>query len=441
MALVQNLIGAAAGAQSQDCLFLNVWTPRADGKRRPVLVWLHGGAFVMGSGSTALYAGARLARLGDVVVVTVNYRLGALGYLNLRELGSGPSPPAANLGLRDQIAALEWVRDNIEAFGGDPDNVTLFGESAGGMSVGTLLGTPRARGLFHRAILQSGAAHNVMSQENATQVADQFMRDLGVVDLSAIQTASVSDILAAQRSTTAKLGLALGSMAWQPSVDGDLLPTPPLEAIEKGRARDVPILVGTNRDEWKLFMLGDRKARSMDIPALRRRLERALRGDGTLVERALETYRSARGGNPSELWQNFQSDRIFHYPAHRLAQLQAAHNPNTYAYLFSWAPPIVGQRVGACHGIEIPFVFGTLREPVLRPLFGLTQGARQLSDRMMRAWIAFARTGRPAHADLSDWPAYGEARTTQVLAAHCRLVDSPFEPALSFWADRERARR
>ncbi len=179
--LVRTFIGVADVAQSQDCLYLNVWTPAADGARRPVMVWFHGGAFILGSGSTILYNGTQLARSGDVVVVTCNYRLGALGYLNWRGLasGSGDDLPDTNLGLRDQIAVLEWVRDHIECFGGDPENVTVFGESAGGMSVGTLLGTPRASGLFHRAILQSGAAHNVASREQARAAAREVGDALG----------------------------------------------------------------------------------------------------------------------------------------------------------------------------------------------------------------------------------------------------------------------
>jgi para-nitrobenzyl esterase len=445
--LVRTFIGVADVAQSQDCLYLNVWTPAADAARRPVMVWFHGGAFIMGSGSTMIYDGARLAREGDVVVVTCNYRLGALGYLNWRDLapGSGDALPDANLGLRDQIAVLEWVRDHIDCFGGDPERVTIFGESAGAMSAGTLLGTPRARGLFHAAILQSGAAHNVASQEQARIAAQHFFDTLGIESPSyeALERLSVSDIMRAQLRTTAGLGLLEGILPFQPSVDGDLLPETPLEAIRKGSARDVPVLVGTNRDEWKLFMVGDPRARSLDEKRLAQRFERVLARLGdlgpTLARRAFETYYRVwgrRGGEPSERWVAFQSDRIFHYPASRLADLQCARMPGTYAYLFDWAPPVIGARLGACHGVDLPFVFGTLRQPLLRPLWGSTRGAYRLSQRMQRAWIEFARSGCPAHDELPDWPRYTvERRSTMTLGNEFGLRDDPHERARGFWGE------
>ena len=444
MLLIRRLIGASTRTQSQDCLYLNVWTPAADVRRRPVMVWIHGGGFLMGSGSVGLYSGAQLARTGDVVVVTINYRLGALGFLNLRECELGGATPPANLGLRDQIAALEWVRDNIEAFGGDPENVTVFGESAGGMSVGTLLGTPSAQGLFHRAIAQSGAAHNVSTRSQARRVGEIFLEELGARDRAALERASVSEILSAQQATTARADLLLGALPFQPSVDDDLIPTRPLEAIAKGLARHVPVLVGTNREEWRLFMLGDRRGRRLDEEGLRRRMARVLgggNGEGrALAERALEVYGGAAGerrrGHWGDVWSAFQSDRIFHHPAHTLARLQSDHHPGTRAYLFSWSPPGPGRRIGACHGLEIPFVFGTLREPALRPLFALTRTARQLSAQMQRAWIAFARTGDPSHEELPDWPAYdGDGAATLELSSDPRLLHAPFAPALRFWSE------
>ncbi len=445
--LIRAFVGAADVAQSQDCLYLNVWTPSADQRRRPVMVWLHGGGFILGSGSTLIYDGSRLAKRGDLVIVTINYRLGALGYLNWRSLapGSGASLPDANLGLRDQIAALEWVRDNIECLGGDPENVTLFGESAGAMSVGTLLGVPRARGLFHKAILQSGAAHNVASVEQATTAARHFLREAGIGNPSyeALEGLSVTDIMRAQLRTSADLGILEGTLPWQPSLDDDLLPEPPLAAIDKGLSRSVPLLVGTNRDEWRLFMVTDPRARNLDEERLVQRFWRILAPLGEagaeLAKRATQAYHlvsGPRGASPVQRWIAFQSDRIFHYPAVRLADLHCAHAPDTYAYLFEWSPPLLGARIGACHGLEMPFVFDTMRHPFLRPLWGSTRSAYKLARRMQTAWIQFARSGCPEHPELPEWPSYTlERRSSMTLSTECTLRDDPHERARDFWGE------
>jgi para-nitrobenzyl esterase len=372
-------------------------------------------------------------------VVTLNYRLGALGFL---DLGSRwPGRFAANAGLLDQIAALAWVRAHAERFGGDPERVTIFGESAGGMSVATLLGTPAAQGLFHRAIAQSGAADHVSSAKRAAQVTDTFLEQLGVRDADALLAAPLPAILAAQNRTALRLGFSEGLLPWQPSVDGQLLPLPPREQVAKGLARGVPLLVGTNRDEWKLFMLGDRKARRLDRAGFERRLARALTGRDArgraFAELALESYRDERA---SDAWERFQSDRVFHVPAHRLAEHQSAHGAPTYAYLFQWHPPALRRWLGSCHGLEIPFVFGTLREPILAPLFAFAPGVSRLSARMQAAWAAFARSGDPRHDDLPEWPAYDASRrATLAFGPRCRVKDAPFDAALRFWSEVERA--
>lgn len=437
--LVRGLIGVALRQQSQDCLYLNIWTPATDGRRRPVLVWIHGGAFIMGSGSTRIYDGAPLAEIGDVVVVTINYRLGALGFLDVS--GVFPESGVSNLGVRDQIAALAWVRDHIEAFGGDPENVTLFGESAGGMSVGTLLGTPSAKGLFHRAVAQSGAAHNVSSAEHARHVAICFLEELQASAFEDLEKASVSALLAAQSQSLIRMGIATGSLPWQPSVDNDLIPEQPLTAVAAGRGAQVPLLIGTTRDEWKLFMLGDLEGRRLDEDGLHRRLVRTLPAGGdALTDRALTAYEGALAGRshatPSDVWVALQTDRIFSHPAHALAGAHSRHVRSTHVYRFDWSPPFAGGLVGACHGLDIPFVFGTYREPLLRPLVGFGREPGRLSRRMMRAWSAFARTGNPAHSELSDWPEYDtKERKTLILGTRPRVVSDPFRGARQFWEE------
>ncbi|MDJ0865391.1 MAG: carboxylesterase/lipase family protein [Myxococcota bacterium] len=441
-AFARRLIAAGPGGLSQDCLYLNVWTPACDGARRPVMVWIHGGAFTLGSGSTALYAGTRLAQRGDVVVVTLNYRLGALGFLNLRSLRPDQPEVPANLGLLDQIAALEWVRDNVEAFGGDPENVTIFGESAGGMSVGTLLGTPRATGLFHKAICQSGAAHNVTPPEYAALVAERFLEELGIGpdDLGALQGAQIGEIMRAQ--SAASIFFGPNTMPWQPSVDGDLLPRTAVESIRAGLNPKVPLLVGTNRDEWKLFTFGGFNMERLTEPELAQKIRRVLPGVDAagrpLVERALEVYGpggSRRGRqSASERWSSLMSDRIFHHPAAQLAHDRSQLGAPTYAYLFNYSPPLLRRRLGACHGLEIPFVFGTLRQRVLGVTLGAIPSARDVSRRMQDAWLAFARTGDPSHAGLPAWQRYGpNRRATMVFDTDCSTEVSRFEDVRRFW--------
>jgi len=379
------------------------------------------------------------------VVVTLNYRLGAFGFAHLGLLGVPGAEEAVNLGLQDQVAALRFVREQIAAFGGDPANVTIFGESAGAMSVGTLLGTPAARPLFARAILQSGAAHNVSSPERAARAADALLRELGLTPpraMGVLSEAPAEAILAAQMRASLALGLAHGTLPWQPAVDGRVVPRQPLEAIAAGEAKGIPVLSGTNRDEWKLFTLFDRKTRRLDDAALRRRLARILPEkdeDGReWGERALELYRAEREGGgaerPLEIWEAIQADRIFRYPATRLAELHAAHEPRPYQYLFEWAPRLARSRVGACHAIEIPFVFGTLRHPLLRLLLGGSRSAEALSRSMRDAWLAFARGGEPGAAGLEAWRPYdAQERATMVLGRSSRLVRAPAEDARRFW--------
>ncbi len=440
--LIRRVIGAAGSGTSQDCLYLNVWTPGCDEKRRPVMVWIHGGAFILGSGSTRMYDGVRLARRGNVVLVTLNYRLGALGFLDWKSVAASGESPQANLGIRDQIAALEWVRDNIEAFGGDPENVTVFGESAGAMSTGTLLGVPSARGLFHKAILQSGATHNISRERKSSRVAGYFAEALGLdtLSLDTLQKLSTTDIMRAQARASVRIGLDNGMMAWQPTVDGDLIPDQPLAAVERGDAAGIPMLIGTNRDEFKLFTFTSRERLNDKelIARVQRIAERSGFGDELSADHIEGTYgrlEGKRDTSANERWVALQSDRIFHYPAVRLADLHAQHEPKTYCYLFDWRPPVIGRALGACHGLELPFVFGGARGALIRAGLFTDRTARPLSDYMQDAWIAFARTGMPHRGDETEWPAYeGERRSTKRLGRTRSVLSDPHRSAREFWA-------
>ena len=425
------------GPTDEDCLYLNVWTPAADGGRRPVLVWIHGGAFVLGSGAQRLYDGASLARRGDVVVVTINYRLGSFGFLNLRD-AYGDAMPAGNQGLLDQIAALEWVRDEIAAFGGDPANVTIFGESAGSISVATLLATPRVRGLFRRAILQSGSANFVASREQSARVADAVLHELELTatDLGKLRALPTQSLLDAQQQVSLRLQGKLRGLAFAPTIDGEVLPQSPFDAIRAGCAKDVSVLVGSNLDEMKLFGLMDPDARSLDEAALLRRCERSSPGHAA---RIVETYRRARAAREAsvetpELWFAIESDRTFRYPAMRLAELQRAQQSDTYAYLFTWPSPFMDGLLGACHALELPFVFGTFTDPMMGRFAGNGAAASRLSERIQAAWLTFAHSGKPGHDGLGEWPAYdGSRRTTMILDADCRVEDAPLEAERNVW--------
>jgi para-nitrobenzyl esterase len=430
-------ISAAGVSPGEDCLSLNIWTPGLDGARRPVLVWIHGGGFLVGSGSTPIYDGRDLARRGDAVVVSVNYRLGALGFVHLGSVFGQGFEQSTNLGVRDQIAALEWVRDHIDRFGGDPNNVTLFGQSAGAMSIGALLGAPRARRLFHRAVCQSGAADHVLEPHDAEEVALRFLDALGgpPPTLEALGRIPLRRILQAQRVAMNRVLDWRRMMVFLPAVDGDVIPEQPLAAVARGAAADIPLLIGTTLDEWKLFRLIDQGVRGLREEELVERFGGALHGypDAPAPETAVREFRAAIGQRgvspqPNEVWSAFQSARVMHVPASRLAAAQARGGGSAHAYLFTWRPPVMRRSLGACHALDIPFVFGSMQHPLARPLTGITGSAVRLSRKMQYAWIRFAREGSPGHDRLPDWPRYDAARrATMALGRRCALDDAPLE--------------
>lgn len=430
--------------QSEDCLYLNVWTPAVDGARRPVLFWIHGGGFAIGSGSQSLYDGAALARRGDVVVVTVNYRLGPLGFLHLRELTGGRIPATGNEGILDQIAALEWVRENIVGLGGDPANVTIFGESAGGMSVGTLLGLPRARGLFHKAVPQSGAAQTVSSLERAVRVAERLLAGLGIRhdDATALRSVPPKRLLEEVDRLAGAPGAMMApefGMLWKPVLDGTVLAKLPLDQIRAGSAAGVALLAGSTLDEWKLLGLGDPAALSLDEAGLGERMRAALSGSdpGSLID-AYRRARSARSEpvTPFELHSALETDRLFRMPALRLLEAQAQHDPRTYGYLFTWPSPMMGGLLGACHALELGFVFGTHATQGMRDFCGSGSAADALAESMQDAWTAFAKSGDPSCAATGPWRPYrADERAMLVLGEKNALEIDPRSEERRAWRD------
>jgi len=411
----------------EDCLTLNIWTPELGAARRPVMVWIPGGMFEFhATGATAFYDGSHFARDG-VVCVTINYRVGAEGFLYLRD-------GVANLGLLDEIAALEWVQENIAAFGGDPAQVTIFGESAGAMSVATLLTMPRAQGLFRRAIVESGNTPNVTSAATAERIGRR-LAELLKVDASrqAIAAITPARVLQAQAHLREELiadpdpafwgEVALSSLPWAPTVDGEIVPAPPIEAIRAGAAADIELLVGSNTEETRLFLVSDGTIDHITEASLL-----ALAEAYGLSAEGLSGYRTAYpAATAGDLFSAIQTDWYWRIPAVRLADAHAAKaRASTYMYEFAWRSPQLGGRLGAAHGVEIPFVFDTLglgTEALLGPT-----PPQSLADAMHRAWVAFAVNG-----DCS-WPNYDLARrSTMHFDIASAVVDDPLAVKFAFW--------
>jgi para-nitrobenzyl esterase len=426
------------GRVDEDCLYLNIYSPSPGNALRPVMVFLHGGAFIMGAGSTALYDSRRLARRSDLVVVTLNYRLGALGWGHLGLVPGSSLPDAVNLGMQDQIAALAWVRANIAAFGGDPANVTLCGQSAGAMSALALCASPLARTLFRRVIVQSAAGQSAIGRDEATNTARILLGELGLRPETAHEVRDMDSarIMKAQASTWRRTYNPVRLMSYMPVVDGAILPESPLAAIRRGALADKEFLIGTNREEWKLFswvdgsIVGMREATLVaKIASLSDPRELTL-PDAAVASR---TYRDAVSGDggpvdTAEVWNSFQSARVFHHPAAQLAEAQVRAGGRAYAYLFAWRPPAIGGLIGACHALELPFVFGWTQVPLVRSITGVSTQARRLSLVMQHAWGSFARAGDPSHAGLPAWPGYEPIlRSTMRFGRDARVVDAPLE--------------
>ena len=382
-------------------LNLSVWTPDPDAHGLPVFVWIHGGAFVNGSSAVPVTDGSAFARDG-VVTVAINYRLGVEGFALLPD-----APP--NLGLLDQVRALEWVRDNIAAFGGDPGTVTVAGESAGAISIGALLAMPRAAGLFRRAVLQSGAAHRTLTPGTAARVTEFIAAELGVpATAAALRDVPSERILAAQaalgrevqRPDPARWGeIVLNVLPFEPVVDGDVLPGPPLERIAAGSAAGVDVLVGSNRHEYRFFFVPSGVADRADEALLAAvaagyRLARPLwSATGRHRQGDIVSGATSSGATPGVVLSDIATDWFFRIPALRLAESV----PRGHVYEFAWESPVGG--LGACHGLEVPFVFDTLDDPGVAPLAGPAPPS-SLAAAVHRAWVAFAATGDPG------WPAY-----------------------------------
>ncbi|MDO5698486.1 MAG: carboxylesterase/lipase family protein [Dermatophilus congolensis] len=421
--------GAGRRVMSEDCLTLNVYTPDRPGvpsdAGRPVIVWIYGGAFTVGAGAN--HPGERLALAADTVVVTFNYRLGALGFLDFSVFSTPDRSFDGNLGMLDQIAALEWVRDNIAAFGGDPGNVTIMGESAGGISVVALMCSPRASGLFHRAIAQSPAARAVTPRDQAAQWARQYAGFLDAGDptltgdaraVAALEAATPEQLVAASQALASYHQQATpGLLVHSPVVDGDVLPRHPVQTFEEGAAARVPLLLGANDNEGQLFQLFRLLTGEEMLPtsaALQSRMFALT--DPEAKQRIIAAY---SGYPKASARAQLIGDMIFWAPTVAIATAHARHSP-TYMYRFDQSTPRTRRiGVGATHGADIGYVFGQLGD-LVSPV-GTSRAARLTSARMMRLWGRFAATGAP---DVR-WPAYDERRPTMIIDDHWRVEFDP----------------
>jgi para-nitrobenzyl esterase len=429
------LMGEEVDVHAEDCLRLNVWTPDVSGSA-PVMVWIHGGGFEIGSGSSPLYSGASFARDG-VVLVSLNYRLGALGFLELGGLDTDYNG-SANNGLLDQVMALQWVQREIAAFGGDANRVTIFGESAGSMSVSLLLTMPAARGLFHQAICQSGALNSPRTVEEAHVDTNEFLAEADLSSLDELLAAPVEQLLAAHaqiaagrvgdvEGTIRRSRSPLGFLTFRPVADGNIVPEDPPAVLAAGHAANVSLLVGTNAEEWKLFALMSPGAANDD--ELHERLG-LLTGDPAAM---MALYRAEHlVDTPAAVECEVLTDLVFRVPTSRLADIQARHAP-TFQYLFAWRSPSMGGMLGSSHAMEIPFVFDVTQDARVAMLVG-HEPPVELAAQIHGAWVSFATNGAPSVSGVGDWqPVTPDRRPVMVFDTESEVRLDPHDKTLRIW--------
>ena len=411
---------------SEDCLFINVWSQGlSDNQPRPVMVWLHGGGFANGSGGAAMYDGEALARKGDVVVVTVNHRLNVFGYLHLADLAGPDYARSGAAGMLDIVQVLEWVADNIAAFGGDAGNVTIFGESGGGWKVSLLMAMPGAHGLFHKAIIQSGPGLRAAKPETATDTARAFLEELQVApgDVAALQAASAEEVSAAAAMVVSRLPADQRLNGFSPVRDGTAIPADPFHPAAPALSADIPLMIGTNKDETTLFMIGDPRFGSHTEEDLAKRAKAAA---GDKAEALVALFRRLHPDNsPSHLISDVTTAMTMWSGSITLAERKAAQGgAPVYMYQLTWETPVARGRLKSPHALEIPLVFDNVEKA--RNFVGRGDEPQLLADQLSSAWLAFARTGDPNTTEAPKWPAYDAVtRATMMFDLESRAVEDP----------------
>ena len=413
--------------QGEDCLVLNVYTPGLkDGRKRPVMVWLHGGGFSSGSGSGRILDGSRLAHAHDVVVVTINHRLNVFGYTYLGDAMGSDFALSSSAGLLDIIASLEWVRDNIAGFGGDPQLVTIFGQSGGGRKVATLMSMPGAKGLFHRAIIESGAVLRLTTHEDAVRYTDLLLGELGLKAGQAkeLQSVPMARLLEADAAVQKKITLREpGGTANSPMVDGKAIPGHPWDPAGPALSAGIPLLIGYAHTEETLYDRPTPEKLALDDAGLRERASKRLGGDPT---RAIEAFRKAHPeATPWDLWILMATEHPRGTYSRELAKRKAdQHAAPAFMYRYDWETPEGGGHMRSPHTIEIQFVFNNIK--IAGPLISQMPEAYALAEKTSAAWGAFARTGNPNTPKLPKWPEYSAAsRQTMLFNNDCRVESDP----------------
>jgi para-nitrobenzyl esterase len=406
---------------SEDCLTVNVFTPGLDNKARPVMVWMHGGGFSAGSGNYLLYDGTNLAKKEDVVVVSVNHRLNIFGFLHLADLGGEKWARSTNVGVQDLVASLEWVRDNIESFGGDPGRVTIFGQSGGGGKTTTVMAMPSARGLFHRSIAQSGSAFRGQTADDATEGAERFLAKLGI-DKSGLDRIAALDFREIQTAFYGEPRIArLGN---GPVIDGNILPRHQWDPTAPSYSANVPLMAGSTENEngW----VGPPPYELPDDEMLNLFTTRLANNDAAEGQKLLALYKRRHPETRSRmLWLMAESDDTRRHAAQELCRLK--HEQGTapsYLYFFDWQSPVHNNRMGAYHTLDIPFVFYNM--DLGASMTGSAQARYELGHVMSAAWAAFARSGDPNHADMPRWPAFEpNGLPTMVFGTNVHVANDP----------------
>ena len=414
------------GKIGEDCLVLNVWTPSLHhGGKRPVMVWLHGGGYTGGSDGAPTYDGTNLARKQDVVVVGINHRLNVFGYLYLGKLGGAKYADSGNVGMLDCVLALEWVRDNIAHFGGDPGNVTIFGESGGGGKVSVLMAMPPAKGLFHKAIVESGSTLRVSTADEADAAARKFLAQLKIAPehVDDLAKVPINDMLAAMRAMTGPNAIRLG-----PVVDGRSLPRQPFDPDAPAQSANIPMLIGTNGTETTALLgIADASLFSLNEADMRTKLKSYLHvSDDAQLDTLLAAYKKSQpDATPSDIYFAVTTDRMMRMNAVTQAERKAAQGAApAYMYIFAWRSPVLGGKLRSPHGIELAFVFDNTDKTV--GMNGTGADLAPLAAKVSAAWAAFARSGNPNAKGLPHWPAYTPTdRATMVFNDECKVVNDP----------------
>jgi para-nitrobenzyl esterase len=425
--------GAGMRAESEDCLVLNVWTPAVnDNRKRPVMVWCHGGGFSTGSGSSPITDGEALARRGDAVVVTLNHRLNVMGFTFLEDAGGAEFAGSGDAGMLDIVHALKWVRDNIGRFGGDAGNVTVFGQSGGGRKVATLLAMPSAKGLFHRAIIESGATLKLVDRDQAARVAAELMKTLGVnpANVRELQALPTDKIMAAYFATMKQMNVDQMTMGFSPTVDGVNVAQHPFHPTASTVSPAVPVMLGSTRTE--LTSSAAPALFSLDDGGLKTRITQLL---GAQAEPVLTAYRKTNPkATPSDLYFLIASDHRYSGPAMKIAERRAALGQGpVFLYYFRWESPLQGGKFKSPHTVEIPFAFDNVKRAALTKD---APTAQALADKVSGAWLAFARSGNPNISQLPPWtPFNARERATMVFDNESRVVNDPIrEERLAIWS-------